>query len=235
MKIVFTPDWFLTNDVLIEIFSFGILFIFFLLALKSYRMGNKTSVFYLGIGFLLIAVAEFASILTKFVLYYDTDFTQEIGRVIVTSNIVNSIDIFYHIGFFFNRFLTLLGLYTIYKIPSEKKMSKDLFLTIYLIFVAALLSYSLYYIYHLTSLILLIFIVRNYYTVYLKEKLRSTGILIIAFSLLALGQVIFLLSKLEAVYVTAQTIQLISYIMLLVLIMRILQNGKKKKQTGNNI
>ena len=82
MGFVFTPSWFLGQDVLIEIFSFLILFIFSFLAFKSYKLSRKKSVLYLGIGFFLIAAAEMLTILVKFVIYYNDPVTQEIGRVI---------------------------------------------------------------------------------------------------------------------------------------------------------
>ena len=104
MKIVFTPDWFLGNDVLINIISFLVLFLFFLFAYKCYRLDNKRGIFYLGIGFLLIAVGELSTILTKLVLYYDTNITQEIGRIVIANQVVQSVDIFYNIGFFLNKF-----------------------------------------------------------------------------------------------------------------------------------
>ncbi len=234
MKIVFTPDWFLNSDVLIGVVSFIVLFLFFLFAIKSYNLNKKKSILYLGIGFLLIALGELSAVLTKLVLYYNTEITQEIGRVIMNSQIINSVDIFYYVGFFFNRFLTLLGLYLIYMIPSSKKKSIDFFFKAYLIFIVALLSNSLYYFYNLTALILLILIINNYYCVYKKEKIANTKILIVAFSLLAISHAIFLLSKLNYIYVTAQSIQLVSYIILFVLIIRILKNGKKTKQDGYN-
>ena len=235
VKIVFTPDWFLTSDVLIEIFSFLILCLFFMLAFKSYQLSKKKSVFYLGLGFFLIALAELSTILTKIILYYDTDVTHEIGKAIITYEIVKSVDIFYYLGFFLQRFLTLLGLYVIYKIPYDKKLTLDLLLSLYLIFVAALLSNSMYYFYHLTALVLLVFISRNYYKVYRKKKIRNTRILAFAFVILALSQTIFILSKLNSLlYATAQLIQLAGYIILLILIMKIIKNGKKEKQGGDN-
>ena len=134
MKIVFTPDWFLTNDVLIEMFSFAILLFFFFFAFKSYKVSRKKSVLFLGVGFLLIAMGELSTIMTKLVLYYDTLVTKEIGQAVITYHIVKSVDIFYYIGFFFNRFLTLLGLYVIYKTPEKKNFSQDFILILYLIF-----------------------------------------------------------------------------------------------------
>tara|TARA_Y100000310_G_scaffold324512_1_gene386445 strand:+ start:5466 stop:6173 length:708 start_codon:yes stop_codon:yes gene_type:complete len=234
MKIVFTPDWFINNDVLIGVVSFMVLFLFFLFAVKSYTLSKKKSILYLGIGFLLIALGELSTILTKIVLYYDTGITQEIGQAVITSQIVNTVDIFYYAGFFFNRFLTLLGLYLIYMIPSSKKRSIDFFFKTYLVFIVALLSHNLYYVYHLTALILLVLIINNYYKIYVKENIINTKILIAAFSLLAISQAIFLFSKLNYLYVIAQSIQLVSYIILFILMVKILKNGKKTKQDGHH-
>lgn len=232
MKIVFTPDWFLGNDVLINIISFLVLFLFFLFACKCYKLDNRKGTLYLGIGFLLIAIGELSTILTKLVLYYDTNITQEIGRIIITSQMVQSVNIFYNLGFFLNKFFVLFGLYVIYKLPLDKKLSIDFFLTIYLIFIVALLSNSLFYVYNITAIIFLILIINNYSKIYKKYRLANTQILIFAFVLLALSQVLFMLSKLNYFYVGAQSIQLVSYIILLILIMKIMKDGKKKKQGG---
>ena len=78
VKIVFTPDWFLNNDVLINLVSFFVLGLFFLFAIKSYTLNKKKSILYLGIGFLLVAIGELATVATKLVLYYDTEITKEI-------------------------------------------------------------------------------------------------------------------------------------------------------------
>lgn len=230
MKMVFTPDWFLNSDVFIEIISFLVLFLFFLFTVKCYKINRKKSIIYLGIGFLLIAIGELSTILTKFILYYDLEITKEIGRAVISSQIVKTVDIFYYTGFFFNKFLTLLGLYIIYKIPSSKKLSVEFLLIVYLLFITAFLSHTFEQIYNLTALVLLIFIIRNYYKTYLKSKLTNTKILITAFVLMLISQAIFIFSKLSYTYIIAQNLQLVSYITLLILIIKILENGKEKKQ-----
>jgi len=229
MKIVFTPDWFLTNDVLIEIFGFFILVLFFVLSFKNYKLNKNKNSLILGIGFLLIALAELATIFTKIVLYYDTSFTQTIGNIIITYKSVNSIDIFYYIGFFWHKLLTLIGLFVIYRLPMKKKNAGDFILAIYFIIISALFSSSLYYLFHLTALVLLILITNNYMGLYKKNKSGNTQLLVLIFSLLALSHVIFILSKVGVLYVAAQVIQLVSYIMLLLLIIRILRYGKAYK------
>jgi len=235
MKIVFTPDWFLGGDVLIEIIGFIILSIFFYLCVKSYRLTKNKSSLILGLGFFLIALAELATIFTKVVLYYDSTFTQQVGRMVVTYQVVSSVDIFYYIGFFFHKLLTLLGFYVIYRLPRKEKSFGDVLIGICFIIIAALFSQTFYYLFHLTALILLILITNNYCEIYNKNKAKNTKILIIAFSMLALSQVIFILSKLGVLYVIAQVLQLVSYLILLILIIKIIKYGKKKKQGRYNI
>ncbi len=235
VKIVFTPDWFLGKDVLIEGFSFIVLFIFSFLSIKNYKLNKNRKFLYLGVGFGLIALAQLAAVITKLVLYYDFGPSQEIGQAIITSQILKSVDIFYYAGFFFHRLLTLLGLYVIYRLPRDKKSSKDFVLVLYFIIISALLSKQVYYLFHATALILLILIMNNYYEVYKKNKFVNTKILILAFGILALSQLIFIISRLEMAFVAANIVELISYIILLILIIRILQYGKKKKPYGHNI
>ena len=235
MKIVFAPDWFLGMDVVIEAFSFIVLFIFSFLAIRNYKLNKNRSFLYLGAGFALIALAQLAAVMTKLVLYYDIGPSQAIGAAIITSQLVSSVDIFYSAGFFFQRFLTLSGLYIIYRLPRYKKSVGDYALIIYFILISALLSKGVFYLFHLTALVLLVLIFDNYHALYKKNKFVNTKILLIAFGMLALSQLIFILSNIEAMFVLGNVIELISYTILLILIVRILKYGKKKKPYGYNI
>ncbi len=221
MKLVFTPDWFLNADVLIEGFSFLVLAAFFILCYKYYKLSKKKNFLYLGFGFLLIALAQLAVILTKFVLYYDTTFTQQIGHMIVTSRVVNSVDIFYYIGFFFHKFLTLAGFYIIYRLP--KRNFGDALLAVYFLIISAVFSVKTEFVYHITVLVLLVMITKNYYEIYQKNKSCNTKILIAAFVILALGHLIDLLSRMQVFYAISNIVELISYVFLLALIIKIVK------------
>jgi hypothetical protein len=231
MKIVFAPDWFLGSDVTIEFVSFFVLLAFFVVSYRNYKLNKNKNSLYLGFGFLLIALAELATVFTKFVLYYDTTFTRAMGQMIISYKVVNSVDIFYNLGFFWHRLLTLIGFYVIYRLGFKKKSSigGDILIAMMFIIISSWLGSEFYYLFHLTALILLCLIVKNYYELYIKNKSESTKILIISFSLLALSQLIFILSKLKTFYAIAQLIQLISYLILLFLIIRILRAKKKAR------
>lgn len=230
MKIVFTPDWFLLGDVLIDLISFATLLLFFIFSVKSYKMSKNKKSLYLGIGFLLIALAELAVIFTKFILYYDTGVTQTIGQMIVTHNVVQSVDIFYYLGFFFHKFFTLIGLYIIYMIPVEKKSKGEMIIAFYLILLSSILSSGIYYyIFYITALIFLVFIVYRYYRLYETNRSTNSCMLVLALAILGAGFAVMIMSKMSYVYVFGQILQLVSYIILLVLIIRITKHGKEKK------
>jgi len=238
MKIVLTPDWFLGKDILIDSFSLIVLIIFSVLAIRSYKLNKKNkNLLYLGTGFGLIMLAQMASILTKLILYYDIGPAQAIGQAIITGQFVSSVNIFYSIGFFFHNFLILAGLYIIYRLPQKKIYIGDYALVLYFILLSAILSVygGFFYFFYLTAFILLVLIVNNYYKIYKKNKFGNTKILIIAFSILALAQLIYILSKVGILFAVANTIELVSYVILLFLIIRILEYGKKKKSYEYNI
>ncbi|VVB79566.1 Membrane-associated sensor domain protein [uncultured archaeon] len=235
MKIAFTPDWFLGTDVLIEIFSFAVLLIFFILCVRSYKLTKNKSTVYLGAGFLAIALAEIFTILTKLILFYDTTFTQEIGHMIITYHVVKSVDIFYYLGFFLHKIFTLLGFYIIYKIPSKKGTTEDYIIGACFIIIAAAFSQVFYYVFHITILVLLGLIIYNYSKIYKKNKLETTKILLVAFWILAVSHLLLCLSTLQIVYVFGQVLQLVSYLTLLILIIGIRKYGKEKSKKRHNL
>lgn len=227
MKIVFTPDWFLNFDVLIEGFSFLVLLSFFLLSIRNYKLTRNKKTLFLGIGFLVIAVAEIATILTKLVLYYDTTLVRQVGSAVITYHVVRSVDTFYYIGFFFHKLLTLLGLYLIYRLPLKERAFKDSVLIIFFIIISAVFGNIFSFIFHLTVIALVILIIDNYYQVYKKNRSEKTKLLILALAVFGVSHSLFVFAPLPNLYVIAQVLQLASYLTLLALIISILKTRKK--------
>jgi hypothetical protein len=231
MKLVFTPDWFAGFDVSIEVFSFIILSLFLYYSIKSYKITKNKKALYLGIGFFLIALGELATIFTKLVLFYDTTFTKQIGQMVVTYHITKSVDFFYEAGFFFHKLLTLFGLYIIYRFPLKKLATKDLLLTGLFIIVSAFLGQFFYFVFHIIVIVLLLMVTQNFKEIYAKNKLQTTKMLVTAFAILTASHIIFVLSAIKFLYVIAQVMQLLSYLILLAVILRInkKENAKSRK------
>ncbi len=239
MKVLFPPQWFASIDVLIEGVSFFVVLLFSILCIKNYRLNKDKKFLYLGTGFGLITLAQLIVTIAKGVLFYNASFIEAGGEIVIPSSLFNFINVFYSFGFFSYMALILFGLYTIYKIPN-KIFEKEFLLISYFIIVITLFSRDATHLFHLTALVILLLIIKKYYDVYKKNGDNGTMILLYAFSGLAISNAIFIFAKLMSfVYITASAIMLVSYITLLVLIIRILEygknNGKKKKQNGYNI
>lgn len=227
MKIVLTPEWFLGKDVLIDIFSFLVLIAFFVLCYRGYNLNKKKNFLKLGGGFLAIAIAQIAAILTKLVLYYDTTVTQQIGQMIITSHVIQSVDIFYYIGFFFHKFFTLLGLFIIYKMPDKKTRGVDILIAIYFILLSAVVGSKFYYVYHISTMLFIILIAYNYLNLWKENKNKNTKLLVTAFLILAFAHLLFILSPFGILFVFGNLLELVSYFTLVYLIIRILKTQNK--------
>jgi len=235
VRFVSIPDWFLGKDVFIEAFSFIVLFIFSFLAIKNYKVSKNRRLFYLGVGFGLIALAQLAAVLTRLVLYYDFGPSQAIGQAIIASQMVSSVDVFYFTGFFFQRFLTLTGLYMIYRLPRANKSVLDYVVVLYFVLISVFITNNIANVFHLTAFLLLLMIVGNYYRIYQKNKFLNTQILVVAFGILAVSQLLFIFSGMVVgLNVAGNVVELISYTILLGLIIRIRKYGKKTKPYGHN-
>ena len=190
---------------------------------------------YLGWGFAAIAVAQLAVLTTKFGLFYDTSFTTAVGTLIIHYSIVNSTNTIYKLGIFFDKVLTLVGLYVIYRLPQKKKSIKDLFLIIYFVILSVLSSDLVNYLFRITAAGLFALLSYNYYSLYKKNKFTNTKILSIAFGIMGVSQLLFMMSQISMIVVLADLLELVSYIILLILVIRILKHGTKKEPDGYNL
>ena len=227
------PSWFLAPDVVINVFSFLILLTFFILCIKSYKLNKNKGIFYLGVGFASIALGQLAITMTKFVLYYHTTVAGAIGNAIIKYNIVGSVNVVYNLSIFLNGLFTLIGLYVIYRLPQKEKSIKDLLLILYFVLLSIFISSDIYYIFHISALMLFLLISYSYYTIYKKNKFSNTLILSVSFCVLAVSQLLFTISQANVITVIADLLELGSYITLLVLIVRILKHGEKKPDGYN--
>lgn len=239
MNIILPPEWFINIDLFIEGISFITVLVFSILCIKNYKLNKDKKILYLGGGFGLITIAQLIITITKAILYSNASFIGMGGEIVIPYNLFNFVSVFSTIGFFAYTVLILFGLYVLYKSP-KSVFERDSLLISYFIILVTIFSKEIPHLFHITAFIMLLLIVIKYSNVYKKNESKGTLILILAFSGLALSNAIFIFARLMSpIYVTASIIALVSYITLLVLIVRILEygknNGKKKKQNGYNI
>lgn len=239
IEIAFGPRWFYLVSILIDLVTILVLFSIASFAIKYYKINDSKNYKKLSFAFSLIAISFLFKMISNVTVYYDSLSSQNLtGAVIDTLETVRSLNIVAISSFMFFVLFNLAGLYALYSIKKGQKRS-TIFLIIYFIliltFISTLYSKSLYYIFHLTSLIFLILISSRYFNIHSHTKNKNTEYLAYGFSTLAISQAFFMFIVLNPlVYVVAEIIQLLGYILLLQVLIRILNHGKKKKQIRHN-
>ena len=233
----FSPAWFYGKDLIFDAISTIVLFLISYFSFRCYRIAKeKKTHLYLSISFLMMALAFIAKIIVNYGLYFMNIGQYAANIIQLTQPRLWSSTAPYTLGVLVFRMFTLFGLYLLYRISEKKGISwSDHAVMVYLIAILVYFTQNLYYVFHATALVLLCFIVYNYMKLYLKNKNINTKTLAVSFGLLALSHAIFFFMRFDfRLYVIAEAIQLIAFIILLVMFIMVLNHGKKKKQARHN-
>ena len=231
IQLVYSPEWFFGHDVAIDIFSLGVLLLIGIFSIKCYRINKKKNYFWLAISFMLLALSFLFKIGTNFSLYYTVLTTRQIGELSLTFRSMAYSDIIFDVTFLLYRIFTLLGLYILYELYQKHTQKTKIILIVFLLLITAYFSSSAYYIFHLLSLILLVFITIGYYENYLKVKQNLAKVLTYGFATITLSQFFFIFTNAYSIsYVIAEVIQLLGYMIVFFTFMMVLKYAKKKKQ-----
>ncbi len=228
-RILFSPKWFYGKDILIDIFSVLVLSLIAMFSIKYYKM-DKSNKKYLWFAwsFILLAGSFVAKILTNFTIYYHTVNTKTIGLFTFTYNTVSVSNILFVSGFFMYIFFTLIGIIGLYLIYNKVPKS-SIFILLFLAAVITYFSSHDYFVFHLTSFMLLLIISLKYLEHYNNNEKRVSKILMISFFIITFSQFLFIFIGIsEAFYVAAEIIQLTGYLLLLRTFIGVIKNGKKK-------
>ena len=228
---IYPPQWFYGKDLLIDLVSILTLSLVAFFSFRYYLINkNNRNYLYLTVSFLLIALAFACKILTYFTIYYHIIETKHIGALTLTYQTIKSSDILFFLGYLLYRFLTLIGLYALYLIYQKDHSKSTIFLIVYLLLISAYFSNNAYYLFNITSLMLLILISRAFFKNYTLRGSQPSRLIFYSFSIISISQVIFIFIKINSLlYVFAEIVQLIGYILLLFAFIQVLRNAKKKK------
>lgn len=231
VQIVLSPDWFLTKDLVICIFSVITLVLIAAFSLRFYCLNREhKGHLYFAISFILIAIAFLFQIITNFSIKYQTVVTKQFGFLtVMTYNTVTLSKILFLVGHFAHYFLLLIGLYILY-VTIDKKSTMNHLLILYFLIITVLFSNVAYIVFHLTAVILLGAIAYNYYKIYKENKNRCTALLFASFSVIGLSQAIMMFTQYKTImYAVGSTIQLVGFVILLIAFILVLKHGKKKQ------
>ena len=229
-QVMISPNWFLTKDMLIHVFSVITLILIAAFSMRFYffRKKENKNYLYFAASFILIAISFLWKIVTDITIYSDIIHTKKLGIFIITYKTIYAEKLLFVAGHFAHYLLMLLGLYILYVVLNRRSTMNHL-LILYFIVITTVFSNFSYFIFHLTAGALLLGIAYRYYTIYRANKRRLTKVIFISFGILALAQALFMPVKLYAnIYVAAQVVQLTGFLLLLIAFVLVLKNGKKK-------
>lgn len=230
--ITLCPTWFHGKDIVIDMISALVLFMIAYTSLRFYHLDKRNNkYFYFSISFLLIGLSFLAKILSNFNIYYDFVKDNFVGVVVVTMSVVKTTNVLYYFGFLFYRALTLFGLYFLYSLYQKHQSRGTVVLFSFFILVISYISQDIYFLFHVTALLFLFFLSRHYFFKYFENGNLNTFLVGLSFFVICLSQALFSLMAFDRLfYVLAEVVQLFGYGLLLVTFVKVLKNGKKKKQ-----
>ncbi len=219
--ILYGPSWFYGYD---SIFAFVFAIITILISLLSFRAynftGDKKYKFFC-LSFLLISVANL-------IFWFFTS-----ALILHLSTRLTNLIILFDFPFLAYTFLSLMAYMILLIITLKIDSKKIMLLLISLSFLFVLFSYQYYLKFHITVFLLLFFLSHQFYTNYLENQKINAKIVFASFYLLACSEIFYIATVYSSntFYVVAQALQLIGYLTLFYLFLRLINYGRTKRKT----
>jgi len=219
-------NWFFGIDVIFELFFAITTLAVCLYAFKIYNLSKQGHPKLLAYAFLFFSLSYFIESITNFAII--SKLNQNICTILKIKSVyaLNLTGIYLHILLFTIGLVTLT--YMILNIKDKKAYSLLLIISIFFV----LSSTNKIYAFYLLSTILLIYISSHYLTNYIRNKQIKTLLVLIAFIFLLLGNAHFMFAVNHVpFYIIGHFLELAAYLLILLNLILVFKNGKKKKQT----
>jgi hypothetical protein len=215
------PQWFYGFDAVLEFITIVTSILIGYFSIKAYHITKKKDYLFLGSAFYLISIGFIIKSLTYLSIYFKliSPYTDLIRKIFV------EIEIIYIVGIFFYKFCVLSGFLTLFYF-SQKVESKNIFsMMIYLLFLLSLLLIRSEFLFNLIIIGLLGYVIDYFIKNYRKNSTRGARLVRDGFILLFISRIIFLfltlIPHIKILYVIGVIVQMISFIMLFFVYMRV--------------
>lgn len=224
-QLFFTPEWFHGWDLAFEGIGLLIALLIAGYSWKIHRMSSENKYAYFSLAFVLIGCGFFFKLLTHSVLYFSgmREVAAELLRPLAGSGLEYS-DLLYRAGFFL-QMVAMLGGWLLIFFVSQKSRSRlnkfyevsQIVLFIYLILLISVISNFKYFVFYLTSMVILGMVVLNYYKNYLSTGQNSNAYLVMnSFLMILISQFCFVFVFLwQDLYVFGEVFLLVGFLSLL--------------------
>ncbi len=191
---------------------------------KAYRLNKENRFAYFSLAFLLIALGVGLKIVTNSIVYFDPAKEIALGTLRPLAGAhLEFTPLLYRVGFFLQMVPVLGALLLIFFI-SQKPRDRlhkyyevsQMALFAYLILLISVVSNFKYFVFYLTSAVLLGLIALNYYKNYLNSQNKNALLVVMAFLIMLAGNFFFVFVFLiEEFYVMGEVLLLAGFLVLL--------------------
>ena len=227
-RLFYTPDWFNGLDLIFDAVSLFVALCIAVYSWRVYTIHKENKYAYFSLSFILIALAFAGKMLMQGLLYY-APLRNAATAVLVpvvgkAATGINYSEIFFRIGFFVSM-VAMLGAWLLLFFVSQKKEGRlkryyevsQIALFVYLLLLISVVSNFKYFVFYLTSAVILGMTVLNYYKNYLNtNKNKNAFRVMIAFLLFLFGNFAFIFVFVApALYVVGEILMLLGFLLLL--------------------
>ena len=193
---------------------------------KIYKLINDKSYKYFSYAFLAITLSFIFKILSNLTIVH---------RVrIVTANFVYTglaqmqyIQLVKFLSYIAFKSFNILGFLLLFLVITKTEDKEKAFLFFYLGVISVLFSIYFDFVFHLTSIVILLFLVIHYYDNHKKVNNKNSKIVLIAFSIILLANLFFVFSEVHSLfYLIGEVLLLFGYMSLLINQIKIMRDGK---------
>ena len=219
-RLFFTPGWFNGWDIVFDAVGLLITLLIAAYSWRMYRVNGDNKFAYFSFAFLLVGLSFLAKIVTSGILYYTPvrDVAADVLRPVAGQRLELS-QLFYRAGFFL-QMVTMLGGWLLIFFISQKSRARlrkfhevtQIALFLYLVLLISVVSNFKYFVFYLTSGVLLGLIVLNYYKNYLENNNQHTYRILF----ILIGNFFFIFVFLaQSFYVIGELFLLLGFLLLL--------------------
>ena len=224
-RLFFTPEWFNGGDIVVEIVSLIIALLIAAYSWRVYQVNKENKFAYFSLAFVFVAFSMFFKAFTSSLLYFTPvrDVALDVLRPIAGSGL--SLTPLYYRAAFFLQMVSMLGSWLLIFFISQKSRSRlrkfyevsQIALFVYLVLLISVIANFRYFVFYLTSAVLLGLIVLNYYKNYLNTNGNKKAYLVmISFLLIFISNIFFIFVFLvPGMYVIGEITMLVGFLTLL--------------------
>lgn len=223
-------------DSLIELLIIIVAGIISIYSHKIYKIVKEQNYKFFSWAFLLIAISFIFKILSNFTIYQKIKI-EGINFVYTIFSQPSYMPIINFISFTLYNIFYLLGFLILFLILTKTDNKEKIFLFVYLGIIAILFSIYFNFIFHITLILILVFLTMHFYENHKNHRTTNTLLVFIAFLIMLISHISMIFSDMHSLfYMIAEGLMLIGFLSLLINQIKIkltYKNGKKK-QTGSN-